>query len=229
MIPRDKIAVLTPVYNEAKFLDAFLERLKKQGLYVLAVDDGSTDGSLDIIRRHGVDYIGISKNAGKGNALRLGFTRLLELGYEWIIVMDSDLQHLPEEIPRFIEMAGTGQYGVINGDRMHNPKGMPLIRFLTNHLMSLVLSAVARQKIFDTQCGYKMISSGLIRRASLETGRFEIEDELLLEAARLKVRIGFVPVSTVYGGEISHINPVADTIRFICFLVRRAKKRTSQP
>lgn len=226
MIAREKIAILTPIYNEAKFLPEFLPRLTKQGLYVLAVDDGSTDGSLEIVRARGVEYISVSKNAGKGNALRLGFTRLIELGYEWIIVMDSDLQHLPEEVPLFIEKAGSGaSYGIVNGTRMRHPKGMPPVRFLTNHFMSLVLSAVAGQWISDTQCGYKMISVDLIRHACLQTGHFEIEDELLLEAARLKVKIGFVPVTTVYGSEVSHINPVTDTIRFIRFLARRLRKR----
>ena len=221
MTPR--VAVLVPVYNEARFLGGFLERLKLQGLHVLVVDDGSTDGSLEVAGSYGAETLSLPVNSGKGSALRAGFSRLLEQGFDWIIVMDGDGQHRPEEIPRFLrflEEAAEGGFGIINGTRLENPKGMPLVRLLTNRFMSYMVGRIAGQPIRDSQCGYKMLSADFIRCAELHSNRFEIEDELLLEAVRLKYKIAFVPVTTVYGEEDSHIRPMTDTVRFLRFVAR---------
>ena len=139
----DKIAVLAPVYNEADHLAAFLERLKHQGYPILVVDDGSSDRSAQIARAKNVDLIVFSGNQGKGNALRAGFRQLLAKGMEWIIIMDSDGQHLAEEIPIFIAKAREGGYGIINGNRLWRPLGMPGLRLFVNHLMSGIVSLLA--------------------------------------------------------------------------------------
>lgn len=222
MIDRTKIAVLTPLYNEAEVLANFLDRLKKQGLPLLVVDDGSTDGSLAIAREKGVEVLSLRVNQGKGNALRLGFRRLCNRGFEWVVILDSDGQHFPEEIPHFITMAETGEFGLLNGNRFSRPNGMPLLRLVTNHVMSLITSLLAGQRIWDSQCGFKMLSAKLLRASQLRSQYFEIEAELLLEAARKGSKIGYVPITSSYGAETSHIRPLKDTIRFLQFIFRWA-------
>jgi glycosyltransferase involved in cell wall biosynthesis len=227
MIPREKVAVLIPVYNEAAGLGPVLDRLKTLGLRVCVVDDGSTDGSGDIARGRGVETLAQEPNAGKGAALRRGFRHLADGTCAWIVVMDGDGQHRPEEIPRFLEKAASGDYGVVNGDRLGDPRGMPALRLFTNRLMSFVVGLVAGQRIPDTQCGFKMLSADFVRRAHLGCDRFEIEDELLLEAARLKYKITSVPVTTVYADERSHIRPFRDTVRFLRFISGRIFRKAS--
>lgn len=229
MIPRETIAVLTPVYNEKEHLGDFLDRLIKQGLHILVVDDGSTDGSGETSLSKGVETLRLPVNKGKGHALQLGLKHLVKKGFGWIIVMDSDGQHLPEEIPLFIESAESASYGVINGNRLHHPKGMPILRILTNRLMSFIVSRIAGQAVLDSQCGFKMLSTDFLRKSDLRCCHFEIEDELLLEAARLKYRIGFVPITSVYARENSHIDPLRDTLRFIRFIWVWRRRKHNPP
>ena len=84
---------------------------------------------------------------------------------------------------------------------------------------------MARQKIYDTQCGFRLIKSDVLRKVSLKTSKFEIESELLIEASRLGFKIESVPIKSVYAGEKSQINPFLDTIRFIKFILKELKRK----
>ena len=92
--------------------------------------------------------------------------------------------------------------------------------------MSWIVSLIANQKIEDAQCGFKMLSSAFLKRARLISNKFEIEDELLLEASRLGFAIVSVPITSAYGTEHSHIHPVIDTLRFFRFLLTQILKRS---
>ena len=218
MLDRSRVAALLPVNNEARNLQQLLERIKKQGLFVLVVDDGSEDTSVAVARASGVEVLPLGKNLGKGRALRAGFDHLLQGSYDWILIMDSDGQHLPEEIPLFLQKAASGEYGIVNGNRLENPKKMPLVRYWTNRIMSVIVSRLIRQEVRDSQCGYKMLSTKFLREAHLTADHFEIEDDILLEAARLHYSIVHVPITSVYGKEVSRIHPIGDTVRFIRFI-----------
>ena len=221
MIPRDKIAVLLPVYNESAHLEELIPSILRGGFHVLVVDDGSSDRSAELAERLGAKLVRNSGNRGKGYALRMGFHHLLQAGFDWIVIMDSDGQHISADIARFIEKAESGLYGIINGSRLEAPKRMPPLRLWTNLTMSRIVSFVARQEIKDAQCGFKMLSAAFLREARLVSDKFEIEDELLLEAVRLGYRIASVPVTSAYGIERSHIRPIHDTVRFLRFILRR--------
>ncbi|HTL69865.1 MAG TPA: hypothetical protein VL404_01095, partial [Candidatus Eisenbacteria bacterium] len=107
---------------------------------------------------------------------------------------------------------------LILGNRMSRPEGMPLVRRLTNRFMSSILSALAGQRVPDSQCGYRALSRELVSRLRLRTDRFEIESEMLLEASRMGFRVSSVPVRCVYADEKSQVNPFRDTLRFLRFL-----------
>jgi len=215
-----RVAALLPVYNEAAHLRGVLERLKRQRLHVLVVDDGSTDGSSEIAVQSRVETLALGENYGKGYALRKGFEALCGRSFDWVLILDADGQHLPEEIPSFIAAAETGRYDFINGNRLGKSGNMPPVRYWTNRVMSGMISLLVGQKVRDVQCGFKMFSAQYVKRARLMADRFEIEDDLVLEAGRLGFRIGHVPVSTVYGKEVSKIRPVRDTLRFIGFIMK---------
>jgi hypothetical protein len=136
--------------------------------------------------------------------------------------MDGDGQHLPEDIPGFINLASKKEeLGLIIGNRMSNRRNMPIIRVLTNKFMSFLLSAVIKQKIYDSQCGFRLIKRKVLEKLSLKTHKFEIESEMIIEAARIGAKIESIPIQTVYLKERSHINPFIDTIRFFSFIFKK--------
>jgi len=103
---------------------------------------------------------------------------------------------------------------------MDKPKDMPFVRIWTNKFMSWFISSMVKQKIPDTQCGYRLIKKDVLSKINLVSYNFEIESEILIKAARLGFKIESVPIKSVYAGEKSRINPVVDTIRFFKFAIK---------
>jgi hypothetical protein len=86
--------------------------------------------------------------------------------------------------------------------------------------MSWLLSCIAKQKIPDTQCGFRLIKQEVLKRVPLVTSKYETESEILIRSSRLGFKIESVPIKTIYLGEKSRINPFIDTLRFFRFLIR---------
>ena len=103
---------------------------------------------------------------------------------------------------------------------------MPLARRWTNRLMSAIVSAVAHQPIPDTQCGFRFIRREVLADISLRARRFEIETELLFNAASRRWKIISVPVQSIYQDERSHIRPLRDGIRFVRMVLNHIRRGT---
>ena len=139
----------------------------------------------------------------------------------FVLILDGDGQHLPEEIPRFLEAANRTRATMLVGNRMADTRTMPFVRRMTNRFMSSRISAVCGQHIPDTQCGFRMFRRDLAAAlCEVESSKYDFETEMLAVAARRGCSIAAVPVSTVYGDEVSKIHPVRDTIRFFKLLHR---------
>ena len=217
-----KICVVIPVHNEALFIGRVVEELRQKGHPVVIIDDGSHDGSGGIAKEKGAVVLSHEKRSGKGSSLRDGFSYALEHGFDGVVAMDGDGQHAVGDVAAFIAKAEESPDCVIVGSRMGNPKGMPLVRFLTNKTMSFFISMVCRQKIDDTQCGFRFISAKVLREINLSSSDFEIESEVLIKAIKKGFHIFSVPIQTIYSGERSKINPLTDTMRFFRYIFREA-------
>ncbi len=215
-----KIAILIPCHNEAKAIGPLVGKLKKLGLDVVVVDDGSSDGTGAIAGGQGAVVVTVPQRGGKGNAMQKGFEFIVSKGYDALIVMDGDGQHAVEDVPAFIDRYKATQASVINGNRMANNKNMPFVRRVTNWFMSWMVSCVCKQTIPDTQCGFRLISCAVLRAIKLTSTNFEIETEILIKASKKGFKIDSVPVATIYEDEQSKIHPVKDTIRFFRYLMR---------
>jgi glycosyltransferase involved in cell wall biosynthesis len=213
-----KVAII-PVYNGEEQIKSLIRRTRKYVDDLVVVDDGSTDKTAKIAEKEKAIVIRHEKNRGKGASLQTGIDYILGRDYELVIMMDADGQHRPEEIPKFIRHYKKTQAPVIVGNRMKNPQNMPLIRKLTNRVMSAMLSKICGQSIPDSQCGYKLISKGVFEEIKLLYSNYEIESEILIRASRKGFKIDSVPIATVYQQEKSYINPILDTARFIKLLI----------
>ncbi len=216
MIDRTNAAALIPCYFEERFIADVARRVRAQLETVLVVDDGSTDATEANAQAAGVEVIKHAVNQCKGAAIKTGLRMLSErAGIEYVLILDGDGQHAPEEIPRFLAAANETRAPMLVGNRMSDVEKMPFVRKLTNRFMSWQIGAVCGQAVPDSQCGYRMIHRELLpAMLAITTTKFDYETEMLVVASRLGHRLAAVPVSTIYGDEKSKIHPVRDTIRF---------------
>ena len=222
-IDRLTVGAIVPAYQEEKHIAEVVRRTLKQLPNVVVVDDGSTDATADEARTAGADVIVHEQNRGKGESIKSGFRYWLEHGSTYVIVLDGDGQHLPEEIDRFLNAASSSGAKLLIGTRMNDVREMPLVRRTVNRYMSRKISRLCGQEIPDTQCGFRMVHRDIIPDLLGGTERFDYETEMLILASRAGCRIASVPISTVYSDEVSSIHPVRDTLRFFK-LMRRYKK-----
>jgi len=223
----EKVCALIPAYNESKTIVSIIEGVKRFGLQPLVVDDGSTDDTAKLAKESGAFVLTRTVNKGKGASLREGLQHILSMDCDAIVIMDGDGQHNPGDIELFLKKAAQGS-SFITGNRMNDTKSMPRIRYFTNKFMSFVISLVCKQRVPDTQCGYKLIKKDALKKLNLSSSHYDIETEFLIEASRAGIRIDSIPVKTIYNKEESYINPVRDTFRFIGLILKqlfRAKNR----
>lgn len=219
-----KIAILIPAHNEAKAIGSLVKTITEMSYDVIVIDDGSIDDTAVLAKTQGAQVISTHKKSGKGNALRLAFAEALEKGYDAVITVDGDGQHAPSDIGNFIESYQKSHAHIVNGNRMNNPTGMPWLRKATNMFMSWLISLVCHQRIADTQCGFRLISADVLRAIELKCNDFEIETEILIRASKKGFRIVSVPIQTIYRDEVSKINPLRDTLRFIRYISKEIFK-----
>ncbi len=219
-----KIWVIIPAYNEGRAFAETLKTLKDKEISVLAIDDGSIDETYAVAKKWADVVIRSKKNLGKGVSLRKGISYLLaNEDFDYLITMDADGQHSPDDIDQFLREAKGGNSFVV-GNRMNNPSGMPYIRIITNRFMSWLISKITGQDIPDTQCGFRMIKREVLEKIAIKTKKFEIESEILIKAANLGFDIKSMPVRSIYfANPQSKIRPLRDTLRFIKFISRVKK------
>jgi glycosyltransferase involved in cell wall biosynthesis len=214
------ICVIIPTYNESRAIADLVKQVIKLGLEVIIIDDGSADDTVKIATACGAKVLTNPKNMGKGASLIKGYNFALQRGFDAVISMDGDGQHSWEDLLSFIRKAETSQSALIVGNRMGMTKGMPVLRLITNFLMSKFISLVVKQSIPDTQCGFRLVKKELLSKMDLSTSKYETESEVLIQAAHLGFKIESIPVRTIYSGQKSQINPFIDTLRFLRFMFR---------
>jgi glycosyltransferase involved in cell wall biosynthesis len=223
---RLRTAAIIPAYREEKHISDITRRARLQLDHVLVVDDGSDDATAQRAREAGAEVIVHNQNRGKGEAIKTGLRHWLDRQFTYVVILDADGQHRPEEVERFIAAAATADTGAafFLGNRMNNLAGMPFVRRVVNRYMSDRISRVCGQRIPDTQCGFRMLDRQLIPELLGGGGdRFDYETEMLIIASRKGYRIESVPITTVYSDEVSNISPLRDAIRFFKLMRRYSK------
>ncbi len=223
-----RVAALVPAYQAAHCLGEVLLRLR--GLpdppEVLVVDDGSRDATAEVARQLGARVISFAGNRGKGHALLAGFAAL-RADFDAVVTLDADGQHPPERLPAFVRAAEEGA-DLVLGARARTPD-MPFSRRFANGFSSGWSTWLAGQRVSDSQCGFRLHRRALLERTPLTPGRYEVETELVVRAARLGFCLAEVEIPTVYGGEQSQFRRWRDMPRIVGTLLRLTAEGVAPP
>jgi glycosyltransferase involved in cell wall biosynthesis len=223
---RSQTAAVIPAYQDHRHIGDIVRRTRQRLNKVLVVDDGSSDQTAQRAHEAGAQVVAHDQNRGKGEAIKTGLGYWLDREVTWVSLLDSDGQHLPEEIDRFLAAAASATKPTfLIGNRMNNLTGMPFIRRVVNRYMSRQISRLCGQEIPDTQCGFRMVHRQLVPELLRGGNRFEYETEVLITASRRGYRIESVPITTVYSDQVSKIHPLRDALRFFKLMWRYRKNR----
>ena len=211
------VSIVIPVYNEELHIENVVESVEKYCENIIVVDDKSTDSSLDILKKLETKYskkifiLENEKNSGIGYSVKKGFSKALELDNDIVIKFDGDNQHLPEDIPKFIEKITKEGFDFVKGNRFLNnaySKPMPNLKILgnliTTNLQKIVSGNYAISDPNNGFLGVKKECLNIIDFKNLKNNYF-FENSLLINMSSLGLKIGEVPIQTIYQNEKSSI------------------------
>jgi glycosyltransferase involved in cell wall biosynthesis len=213
---KNKLCAVIPFFNEESHIQQTVEKVSEYVDFIIAVDDGSTDSSSDLISQiEKVKIFRHEKNLGKGVALKTGFKMAIENGCDFVFTIDADMQHDPEFIPSFIKKMTDEKLDIVIGNRLGNLSSMPVHRRASNFLTSYLLSKKTKYNILDSQSGYRLFNCSKLNKLLPKFTGFEAESEILVKAARNNLKIGFVDIPTIYNDNQSKMKSLEAIIGFI--------------
>jgi glycosyltransferase involved in cell wall biosynthesis len=197
-----KLSVIVPVFNERNTLVEILRRMRAVELpdgiesEIIVVDDGSSDGTRDVLRQLGDSTVRVvmhDVNRGKGAAVRTGFEHATG---EFILVQDADLEYDPEDWPKLLAPVLRGRARVVYGSRFTGERrNMLLLHWIGNRFLSLTTNVLYNTTLSDMETCYKLLERSLIEDLQLQSNKFDIEPEITAKVLKRGVRIYEVPIS----------------------------------
>ena len=228
-LDKSQIAVIIPIYNSAKYLTELFSRISNYipMQNIIAINDASHDNSAEICENSGINLINFSHNRGKGAALQAGFQEAIAKGFSFAISIDSDLQHKPEDIPNFLKKQAESKADMVIGKREFSFQTMPWARIFSNSTTSKIVSIASKQKIYDSQSGYRMYKLAPLTKMNFISERYQFETEVILKFSKLNCTFAFVPIDTIYNDEVSYISHFRDIwnfIKIVCYEISHPNK-----
>ena len=232
--PATKIVVVIPAYNEAATIRELAAKALKIVPDVVVVDDGSTDSTGDRLQGLPVAVLRTDRNLGKAASLWKGFDYALAHGAKFVVTLDGDGQHRPEDMPRLLAIAERSPQSIVIGARLHDRKNFPARRYYANQFARFWISWAAGYPIADTQSGFRVYPASLfakLARRDVAWNGFVLESEILIAAGALGVRSIAVAIPGIYPKEArpSHFRPVADIARIVVMVAGRLLQRGMHP
>lgn len=218
------IAVVIPALNEERAIRGVVESVLAICPNVIVIDDGSTDATVERLADLPIHLIRHATPLGKGQGLRDGFRKARALGFDAVIAMDGDGQHLAGDIPRLLAAARRYPEHIVIGARIRNRENQPKARRRANAVADWGISWGCGVPVADTQSGQRYYPLAALELVDLDADDFVFEAALLIAATReKKLGVVSVPIDSRYHGEFrgSHFRPVRDVTRITCYTIAR--------
>jgi glycosyltransferase involved in cell wall biosynthesis len=195
-----KLSVIIPIFNEIHTLEEIISRVKKTKLAdeIILVDDGSIDGTRDIVKKYqdqkGFIVVMHDKNQGKGAAVRSGFE---VAGGDIFLIQDADLEYDPREYPNLLKPLDEGLADVVYGSRFLGASRRVAMfwHMIANKLLTLFTNILYDTILTDMETGYKVFKREVVADMPLHAKRFEFEPEFTAKVLKRKYRIYEVPIT----------------------------------
>jgi len=193
------LSVVMPVYNERDTIEGMIARVlavPDVRIELIVVDDGSKDGTSDILRGLQVKYpfkLLQKPNGGKGSALRVGFK---EVTGDLVVIQDADTEYSPEELPELIELIIQGRADVVYGSRFLGRHRVFLFtHYLGNLFLTFLTNVLYNTMLTDMETCYKAMRVDVLRSFTLDSNGFGIEPELTAKIFKRGYRVYEVPIT----------------------------------
>lgn len=193
------LSVVMPVYNERDTIEEMISRVSAVPnirIELIVVDDGSKDGTSDVLRDLQRKYefkLFHKENGGKGSALRLGFTHVTG---DIVIIQDADMEYSPEEFPDLIELICQGRADVVYGSRFLGRRRVFLFtHYMGNRLLTFLTNILYNTILTDMETGYKAMRVEVLRSFELHSNGFGIEPEITAKIFKRGYRVYEVPIT----------------------------------
>jgi glycosyltransferase involved in cell wall biosynthesis len=215
--PGHGIAVVIPAFNEVRTIRKVVEAALQEVDRIIVVDDGSTDGTADVLQEMPAVVLRNPVNLGKAESLRRGMALALQDGAAAVITVDADGQHDPADIPRLIAAHARQPNSIIIGARLHEKANIPRRRYIANRVANFWIGWAAGYRLTDSQSGFRLYPAALLHAIDVAHNRargFVFESEVLITAARAGVKSFAVPIRAVYRAHArpSYFRPFLDIV-----------------
>ena len=209
--------VIIPAFNPPKSFKVLIESiLKIRSIPIIVIDDGSNQ-KIDI-KHDSLTLLYNINNKGKGYSLKKAFHYAYKKNFTHAVTLDADFQHDPKLLNNFLEINEDAT--IVLGKRCFN-KDMPLIRKFSNVTTSFILSCICRRRIYDSQCGYRRYKLCQTCSENYTENGFNFESEVLIRLiGKNNCSLHHVKIPTIYETEVSTINNILDTFKFVRLILR---------
>jgi glycosyltransferase involved in cell wall biosynthesis len=193
------LSVVMPVFNERETIEEIIRRVLAVSIRteLIVVDDGSTDGTRDILQRLAgelpIKVVFQPANGGKGAALRRGFQ---DVTGDLVVIQDADLEYSPEEFPELIELICQGRADVVYGSRfLGRHRVFMFTHYAGNCLLTFITNVLYNTMLTDMETCYKVMRTDVLRSMTLDSNGFGIEPELTAKIFKRHYRVYEVPIT----------------------------------
>lgn len=222
------VVAVIPAFNEGKTIKKVLEATMPNVDKIIVIDDGSIDDTYEKAVEIATHVISNGTNKGFGIALKKGVEKAMQIGADWIVSLDADGEHNPQEIPKLLNAAKQNNADVVLGSRfLRNGKAvkMPFIKRASNTISTFMFMLLYRVKLTDSQSGFRVYKRRVFELVSCSQNGMLLNTEILIASAKRGLKLVEVPIISISNGRKVGNHQFKEIVAYPLLLVRGYRKK----